>query len=567
MTAPGTLVADRYRLVERIAAGGMGWVWEAWDELLHRKVAMKQLLPQPGLSTDDAELSRRRVIREARITARLHHPHVVTLFDVVEHDGCPCLIMQYVPSRSLNALLQDSGVLPEAAVLRIGAEVSAGLAAAHDVGIVHRDVKPGNVLITEDGSAKLTDFGISHAVGDPNLTATGMVTGTPAYLAPEVARGGASGFPADVFSFGATLYAALEGYPPFGTDPNPMAVLHRAATGRVIPPQRSGGLTPLLSQMLAADPGDRPTMADVASTLSARQTEMSGMPDLLQALTVAIPPRTIREWPAETAAVTPGPWQGLLGAAREPEPVVDPPPPTRVEPVVELTEEIVPRRTPPVPLSGRRRWGWPVVAALIALLIVGAIIVGLSLSDRGATAQGTGPSTTTDSAPESAPSSTSAAAPASTSAEQSAGVATSDAAPTASTPLETPSTASVPQSSLSSPESAPPTSEAPTGEPTAAELVAFVTDYYAAMPGGTDQGWGRLTSRFQNGIAQNRDYYELFWGSIKAVDVNDISASPPGTVEATITYHFEDSRVSVERTVYSVVREGGALKIDNSEVV
>ena len=190
MTAPGMLIAGRYRLVERIAAGGMGWVWEAWDELLHRKVAVKQLLRQPGLAAEDAELARRRLIREARITARLHHPHVVSLYDVVEHDGGPCLIMQYVPSRSLNALLQDRGVLREAAVLRIGAEVAAGLAAAHEVGIVHRDVKPANVLITEDGAAKLTDFGISHAVGDANLTATGMVTGTPAYLAPEVARGG-----------------------------------------------------------------------------------------------------------------------------------------------------------------------------------------------------------------------------------------------------------------------------------------------------------------------------------------------------------------------------------------
>lgn len=118
-------------------------------------------------------------------------------------------------------------MLPEAAVLRVGAEVSAGLAAAHEVGIVHRDVKSANVLITGDGAAKLTDFGISHAVGDANLTATGMVTGTPAHLAPEVARGGVSGFPADVFSFGATLYAALESHPPIGTDPNPMAVLHR----------------------------------------------------------------------------------------------------------------------------------------------------------------------------------------------------------------------------------------------------------------------------------------------------------------------------------------------------
>ncbi len=109
---------------------------------------------------------------------------------------------------------------------------------------MHRDVKPGNVLITDDGSAKLTDFGISHAAGDVTLTSTGMVSGTPAYLAPEVARGGTSGYPADVFSLGATLYASMEGTPPFGLDPNPMAVLHRVASGQMIPPKRSGTADP-----------------------------------------------------------------------------------------------------------------------------------------------------------------------------------------------------------------------------------------------------------------------------------------------------------------------------------
>ena len=275
MTAPGTLIAGRYRLVNKIAVGGMGSVWEARDELLHRPVAVKQLLNQPGLSQDQAVLARNRVIREARITARLHHAHAVTLYDVVEHDGYPCLIMEYVRSRSLSALLQEQGVLQPPYVARIGAEVAFALAAAHEVGIVHRDVKPGNVLITDDGSAKLTDFGISHAVGDVSLTSTGMVTGTPAYLAPEVARGGKSGFPADVFSLGATLYAALEGTPPFGDDSNSMALLYKVASGDVIPPQRCGPLTPLLLQMLASEPADRPAMIDVARSLAARQTVTS----------------------------------------------------------------------------------------------------------------------------------------------------------------------------------------------------------------------------------------------------------------------------------------------------
>src|SRR6478735_1883816 len=264
MTPPGTLIAGRYRLVSQIAVGGMGSVWEGWDVVLQRRVAVKQLLPQPGLSRDEAVLARNRVIREARITARLHHPHAVTLYDVVEEDAGPCLIMQFVQSQSLSAVLQEKGHLDPAYVARIGSELASALAAAHAVGIVHRDVKPGNVLITQDGSAKLTDFGISHADGDVTVTLTGMVTGTPAYLAPEVARGGRSSFSADVFSLGATIYAALEGIPPFGNDPNPMAVLHRVASGQMRPPVRAGSLTPLLSAMLAPNLGERPTRHAVA---------------------------------------------------------------------------------------------------------------------------------------------------------------------------------------------------------------------------------------------------------------------------------------------------------------
>src|SRR4051812_27330558 len=172
VTAVGDLIAHRYRLVQKIAVGGMGLVWEAWDELLLRRVAVKQLLTQPGLGEHDIVIARNRVIREARITARLHHPNAVTLYDVIDHDGHPCLIMQFVPSVSLSNLLREHGPLPLAVVSRIGADVASALVAAHAVGIVHRDVKPGNVLITDDGSAKLTDFGISHAVGDITLTAT-----------------------------------------------------------------------------------------------------------------------------------------------------------------------------------------------------------------------------------------------------------------------------------------------------------------------------------------------------------------------------------------------------------
>ena len=275
MTAPGTLIAGRYRLLRRLAAGGMGTVWLAQDERLERPVAMKMLHPQPGLSAGEAELVSKRALREGRLTARLHHPNAVPVYDVIEHDGQPCLIMQYLPSHSLQAILEQSGALVPAEVARIGAQLASALAAAHEAGIVHRDVKPGNVLIAEDGTAKLTDFGVSHALGDASLTSTGMVTGTPAYLAPEVARGTDSGFASDVYSLGATLYAATEGAPPFGSGENPMATLHKVASGRPNPPTRSGPLTPLLIRMLAAEPADRPAILEVARTLKAMQADIA----------------------------------------------------------------------------------------------------------------------------------------------------------------------------------------------------------------------------------------------------------------------------------------------------
>jgi eukaryotic-like serine/threonine-protein kinase len=260
-------IGGRYRLGRQLASGGMGTVWQGWDERLHRSVAVKKLHVQPGLTETERDVAVKRVIREARLTARLHHPSAVQVFDIVDDGDSPCLIMQYVPSRSLQEIVRENGPLPPDEVARIGMQVAAALAAAHRAGIVHRDVKPGNVLIAEDGTAKITDFGISRALGDVTLTSTGMVTGTPAFMAPEVARGVASDFASDVYSLGATLYMAVEGNPPFGTDQNPMAVLHRVASGESDPPTRSGPLTPMLNTMMSPDAARRPSMVDVANTL------------------------------------------------------------------------------------------------------------------------------------------------------------------------------------------------------------------------------------------------------------------------------------------------------------
>ena len=267
MQAPNGLVADRYRLVRLIGRGGMGAVWEGRDERLDRSVALKVLDPEPGSRDEPAELVAGRAMREARLAARLKHRHAVTVYDVVEHDGQPCLVMELVPSQPLSEILHELGTLHEQEVATLGAQVASALAAAHAAGVVHRDVKPANILVADDGTARISDFGIAHAFGDTTLTSTGMLTGTPAYLAPEVARGGESGFASDVFSLGSTLYAALEGRPPFGEGPNPIGLLHRVASGRMEPPQHAGALTPLLTRMLSTDPEARPTMAEVAEQL------------------------------------------------------------------------------------------------------------------------------------------------------------------------------------------------------------------------------------------------------------------------------------------------------------
>ncbi|MBA0125220.1 serine/threonine protein kinase [Haloechinothrix sp. YIM 98757] len=268
MSDSGDLLAGRYRLRQRVGSGAMGVVWEATDERLQRQVAVKQLLQQAALDPERADEARERVMREGRVAARLHHPNAIGVFDVVLDDGMPVLVMEYLRSRSLADILAEQHHLDPATVARIGGQVASALAAAHAAGIVHRDIKPANVLIAEDGTAKITDFGISHATGDVVVTQTGLVAGTPAYLAPEVARGQRPTPGSDVFSLAATLYAAVEGAPPFGTsEDNALALLYKVAEGAVPAPRNAGSLTPVLGAMLRADPDQRITAAQVGEGL------------------------------------------------------------------------------------------------------------------------------------------------------------------------------------------------------------------------------------------------------------------------------------------------------------
>jgi serine/threonine protein kinase len=265
----GRLVAGRYRVQRRLGSGAMGVVWQAIDERLERPVAIKRLLLAPGLTEEQADQARQRAAREGRIAARLQHPNAICVHDVADDDGLPVLVMEYLPSDSLAEVMAERGPVPPLEAARIGTQAASALAAAHAAGIVHRDVKPGNILLGHDGTVKITDFGISRATGDVAVTKTGLLAGTPAFLAPEVARGEDPGPASDVFSLGATLYAAVEGQPPFGDDSNTIALLHRVAAGQVAPPRNAGPVTGLLMQMLHAEPAARPTTAQVSQNLSA----------------------------------------------------------------------------------------------------------------------------------------------------------------------------------------------------------------------------------------------------------------------------------------------------------
>ncbi|HEY3896349.1 MAG TPA: protein kinase [Pseudonocardiaceae bacterium] len=274
MSTSPRLVAGRYRLDQQIGTGAMGVVWRAHDERLDRGVALKELLVQPGLAEAEEETARARAMREGRIAARLHHPHAISVYDVAVDRGTglgdemvPWLVMEYLPSRSLATVLAEQGTLAPHEVAGIGQQVAGALAAAHDAGIVHRDIKPGNVLLGWDGTVKITDFGISRASWDTTLTRTGVLSGTPAYFAPEVARGELPGPASDVFSLGSMLYVAVEGEPPFGLDDNTLALLRTVAEGAVRPPERAGPLSPILMRLLADDPAARPSMSDAAAAL------------------------------------------------------------------------------------------------------------------------------------------------------------------------------------------------------------------------------------------------------------------------------------------------------------
>ncbi|TWH68334.1 serine/threonine protein kinase [Micromonospora olivasterospora] len=254
--ASGTTIGDRYSLRSPVGNGGMGTVWRATDTLLRRDVAVKEVVLPPGLAPSDRDAMYERTLREARAAAAIQHPAVVQVYDVVTEGGRPWIVMELLDARSLADMVIEDGPVAPRAVAKIGIALLGALEVAHAIGVLHRDVKPANVLICTDGRCVLTDFGVARMPTDVQLTTPGMVLGSPHFISPERAMGQDFGPPSDLFSLGVTLYTAVEGRPPFDRG-DPIETMHAVVEDPPATPQRSGPLTRVLMGLLEKDPARR----------------------------------------------------------------------------------------------------------------------------------------------------------------------------------------------------------------------------------------------------------------------------------------------------------------------
>lgn len=470
------MIAERYELVREIGRGGMGAVWLANDTVLGREVAIKRIGGLPG--TADADLVRAE--REARLAARLNHPHVIAVYDLVESDddkGEHWLVMEYVEGVSLSALVRRDGALSPDQVAPLLAQTSDALAAAHASGIVHRDVKPSNILVTPEGQAKLGDFGIARAEADATLTQTGLVTGSPAYLAPEVASGGAATPASDVWALGATLFHALEGEPPYEVGDNLMGALYRIVNDEPPRPTHAGWLAPLLEVTMTPDPAQRWEMSRVHDFLAGRGgEELRPEPTtpeeavVASGHTVALAPATA-DGPEPTGGTSPAP-PPAAAATTDPAPVeIAPEPGTHAR-----------HRLPLVPLL--------IGAVVVAALVLGALLWGYLQPGDGERRTAGGPGSSSSGAPSSG--------------DTSSGGTSSGT------------------------------------QPTSAGMRSFIEQYLADAPNDPDSTFQRLTPGFQR-ASGGIDSYKGYWQTIKSATLTSFSADPDAlTVDYTVDYVRQD---------------------------
>ncbi len=466
------MIAGRYSLDRELGRGGMGAVWLGRDEVLGREVAVKRLGLAPGTESPDLE----RAEREARLAARLSHPHVVAVYDLVDQEEQQYLVMEYVEGTNLSGLLRARGPLqPDAAAALLGQAADA-LAAAHEAGIVHRDVKPSNMLVGEDGQLKLSDFGIARADADASLTQTGLVTGSPAYLAPEVASGGSATDASDVWSLGASLYHALTGHPPYEVTDNVLGALFRIVHEEPPRVPEPGWLGPVLEATMHRDPASRWSMAQVRDFLLEGPSTVGGavgLPDGAEGTTALPAAEAVRasgsadgdraegtQVLSSVPAVTTGP-QPVVGAAAP----ATPSPSAAAEP----------------PVRHRRRGR--TVPVLLGLLAGAAVIVLAFVLGQGRGGE-----------PEEQDSPTAAASPSES--------ASDDAGP------------------------GPVTDEA---------LEEFATSYVQTAVADPEAGFALLTPPYQQ-ASNGLDGYTGFWGGVREVTGFRIRGSD---AEArTVTYEY-----------------------------
>jgi serine/threonine protein kinase len=489
---PGLLVGERYELRSQIGIGAMGAVWLARDQRLNRDVALKQVVLEPGLDHRQATEARQRILREGRIAARLQHPHAVSIYDVAVHEGEPWLVMEYMPSRSLAGVLTEDGLLCDWEAARVGLQLADALDAAHQAGIVHRDVKPGNVLIGQNGTAKLVDFGIARASGDVTVTQTGVLTGTPDYFAPEVARGSKPTPEADIFALGATLYICVEGQPPFGTNKNALTQLQVVADGAIRAPRQAGRLTPVLRRLLASEPGDRPTAKEAAELLRAVAYD-AGVEPAPRGRPVSDPARRTGPDPISDPRTTKIPPPRSAPESWMPAGRALPPTPRELasKSVVEIPTGRAAHRVQGMDVDTRRRLIVIAVAAVAALAVL-TLIMQIASAGRGH-----------------------------------ADAATETRSTGNPSPVESTRTASED------------------------ELTAAARTYFSMLPRDAADAWNRLTPRAQIQLGGQKAY-TAFWAGLSSLSLVSTSTSVPDqSVRAQLQLEATDGqpRTSTQRLV------------------
>lgn len=363
------MLAGRYRLVEPIGSGGMGKVWRAHDELLHRTVAVKELTAGLYVAQADREVLHARTQKEARAAARIQHPAVVVVHDVLEHDDRPWIVMEYIDGPSLADAAKAAGRIEPNEAARIGLHVLGALRAAHAVGVLHRDVKPGNVLLAKDGRVLLTDFGIAAIEGDSSITRTGEIVGSIDYLAPERVTGGTPGTASDLWSLGATLYTAVEARSPFRRT-SPISSLQAVVNDEPPALRQSGALGPVITALLRKDPAERPSAQETERMLIEAMEGREPKAAHAYVPTRAVTPEELTD--AQEPDSSTGAGTGT-GTATEPVPPAGPAPD-------QARTAALPEQAGPAPAAGSPATGRikrAAAVALVAALVGGGAVFGV----------------------------------------------------------------------------------------------------------------------------------------------------------------------------------------------